>query len=508
LLASFFPDARLWGLNQTSFIKGLALLYPVLFFLALLVYWRASKYPGLFGKDKISQMPGPVYLYPYLLLIFSTVAFYFLSVKAHFLGDGSLLIAHLSDPSPVMKSESYGEMIIHKLFAGIIGTGTPADVYASFKYISIASGFVFILSLLYYGRKIVKSDFGYYVFIFLNLFSAFTILFFGYVETYSMVTATLTIFFLSSITALKNNKKSVAPIIAFILAVFLHKISLVFTPALFIYLALTFSSVVWYNRLVSKSKSILLGFILTIFLTYIVIQVTPVPLRLKNIFLPPFSNRFTIDGYALLSANHIIDFLNILIFLIPIGIIIFILLRKFDRSEKTASGINLFVLIAAFGGLQVALLFDPKLGMARDYDLMSTMFIGAQLTAVFLWVDRFQNHKQFIAASALLFTISLSVFIPWLTVNNSVNGLYEYAISVMELDPKHSRTGFYTMLPLLESLGDKNEAARLRRYCTKTFPETELHRQQLLKTQASPLLMKAWHGFKLKQGIMKRRWRI
>ena len=476
LIASFFPEARLWGFNQAAFIDNLLWLYPVLLIIAVIIYLLSGKFKDFFGASAIGNIAGiwTRIVLAGIILILSVWGFYLYTVKGHFLGDGFQLLTHLSNPALLLKPESYGDMLIHKFFAYSLRNGTPGDVYASFKYVSIFSGGIFIVSLLYYGHKLATSEIGFCLFVLINLFSAYSIMFFGYVETYSIVISVLAIFVLSSLDSLKNNKRSVIPIVSFALAVFIHKISLVFLPALMVYLLITFAGKRIKKILTSRIYLIIPGFILAVIAFYSFIRIAA-PLRIKFIFLPLLRDRFTTDGYALLSMSHILDYLNLLLFLIPISIIIAItvLIRKTDEKTTNSYGQLLYILIAVCSGILAAFMLAPKLGMARDWDLMSTMFVAIQVSCIYLWFDIFQRYKRFLAASFLLLIVGLSVFIPWLTVNNSREGLSDYALSVMRLDPKHGRTGFYLMLADLENNRKFLEMDELGRYCAETFPETE-----------------------------------
>ncbi len=475
-VSSFFPEARLWGFNQAAFIDDLLWLYPILLVIAIIIYLLSGKFDDFIGtsvkgnKTRIWTRIAAAGI----ILVLSVWGFYLFTVKGHFLGDGYQLLTHLSNPALLLKPESYGDMLIHKFFAYSLRNGTQGDVYASFRYISIFSGGIFVVSLLYYGHKLAASEIGYCLFVLMNLFSAYSIMFFGYVETYSIAISVLAIFTLSSLNSLKNNKRSAIPIISFALAVFVHKISLVFLPALIVYLLITFAGERIKKILTSGINIIIPGLILAVIFFYSFIRIVA-PLRIKFIFLPLLRDRFTTDGYALLSINHILDYLNLLLFLIPISIIIAItvLIRKSDKKTTIDSDQLLYILTTAASGMLAAFVLAPKLGMARDWDLMSTMFVAIQVSCIYLWFDIFQRYKRFLAASFLLLTVGLSIFIPWLAVNDSSDGLSGYALSVMRLDPKHGRTGFYLMLANLENNGKYVETEELGRYCAETFPETE-----------------------------------
>jgi len=476
---SFFTQQRFWGLNQAGYIDGLVILYLILAAVGLWLYYRGRHSGALWNGGVRPPQDTLKSIYPYLIFVLAGVGFYLFSTAAHFLGDGYQLISQLSDPTLILKSESFGDMKTHQLLAQLLAEQEARmGIYLSFKYIAIISGLVFVLSLLYYGRKIAETVFGYLSFVIISILSASTILFFGYVETYGPVTAFLYLFFISALSSVKNGQKSIVPLIALVLAIFFHKIAIIFLPVFLIYILMVFSGEKLTNRLTAKSKS-LLSALAAIILVFYIAVIIAAPLDIKRIFLSPFGDRFTTDGYALLSLKHIADYINLVLFLSPLMILAFAVGRKWPlKSDKPGIEASKFFILTAviIGGL-AAFLIEPKLGMARDWDLFSTMLIPAQLAGVYLWTAHFESHRRFQPATIMIALLSLSVFIPWLALNNSREGLYHYAIQVMQQDPKHGRNGIYTMIPFHQKQGNQAEEQRLRRYCSVNYPETEMVRQ-------------------------------
>ncbi len=480
-IGAFLPQARLWGINHASYFNGLFLFYIALATAAFWINRRGKNNPvfikadsDLWATESVSRT-----IYPYVILVLSAMAFYFFAVDAYFLGDGYQLIASLSQPQLTFKTESYGDMKLHRLVAEFIGAGGRLSVHESFKYLSILSGLIFVLAVLYYGRKICDSKFSYYAFAMLNILSVFTLLFYGYVETYSLAAAAIFLFLLSGWAALKNRRKSIMPILAFAAAVFFHKVALIYAPALLIYLGVI-SGENFRNLLSARRKTILI--VLSILIVAVYAAVLAVgPLHIKRIFLSPLGDRFTTDNYYLLSFRHILDYLNLVIFMAPILIVLFFIKIKrigtLAPLENNDGALRLFMLTALVTGGLAAFLIEPKLGMPRDWDLFSTMLIGAHAFVLYFWFANYSAARLFQPASLMLVIISLSVFIPWLILNNSRRGLYSYAIYMMELDPKHGRTGMFTVIPMHQKQGNIREAERLKRYCAVNYPESEWHKE-------------------------------
>lgn len=483
LIGSFFKDDRLWGINHAGYIDGLWFLYPVLILGVCLVYIRKEALENILNDGPgLSNSLLHKYLIPLILLIAVPVGgFYLLSVKEYFLGDGYYMIASMADPDIGFKARGYGEMLLHRLYMEMFYGINDYYAFLSYRHLSGLAGIVYVISLLHYGRKIAASVFSYYAFVALSLTMAATILFYGYIENYSLLTTALFLFFISGAAAIKNRKWSYVPLLSFAAAVFLHFMAVVYLPAFVLYI------IAFVGR--GKTVDIIghnVGKITTILLAAVIVFYAGIklmaPLFWRLAFLSPLGDRFTIDGYTLLSGNHIVDYFNLLVFLIPVTLVVWGLRRsKYTQSTSSAENATLrteaFITIGAVMGLAAAFIIEPKLGMARDWDMMSVLFIGGGFAGVYIWVTRFRQIKYFRSATLMLFIMSLSVFVPWLALHNTPSALYDYSISMMELDSKHSRADFFRMVAYNEGNKHPVEAARLRMYCRDNYPEMWLNRE-------------------------------
>jgi len=516
LAASFLPKERLWGFSHAGYLSGFPLIYPALFLVALYLYLRGKKRPVIPSIRDDSKKPVSFLrkLSPILIIVLAVLMFYSLAVDSHFLGDGYSLLSNLSKANPIVKGRAYGEMQAQLLYHKLFSLGDQYDGYRTFRNLSIFAGLIFIISLLYYSRKIFTTRFAYYSFVALNFLSAITILYYGYVETYSLTSAVAFIFFLSGTAALKNRKKSIMPILAFAVAVFLHGINIVYLPSFLFYLIFAFGPVKIKNLLTLKGRQLIFAAAGGFILLYIVVKIWAPPFW-QMAFLPVVANLFTLDGYTLFSLKHIIDYANLLIFIVPVALVAFILLRIL-KEKGTGKGLSFesgFLLMSVISGLLSAFVLEPKLGMARDWDLMSTMLVGTQIAGVYFWIEKYHKNIQFQITTGLVTIICASIFIPWLGLNYSRKGLYDYNMAMLELDPKHGRPGFYAVGELMQSIGVKREAERILRYCDRQFPEVALDKQgayYYVKRQTSKALNlfdrsiganPAWFGPYLDKGI-------
>ncbi len=479
-ISSFFPHQRLWGLNQAAFIDYLIFLYPVLFLAALYLYLKAGR-----GEDEgVNQQPMEIELHRFgfkwslSVTLAAGVLFYFFSARAYFLGDSLTLISNMANPDYGIKYRNFGEAVIHMQLIKLFGSYTKESVENIYRWTSILSGTALVAMLLYYAPKITGSRLAQTVFVLLNLLAGVMLHFYGYVENYTLAVTMIYWMVLSGISSLRHNNKSIIPVVAFGLAVALHNLSIVYLPGLIFYLLLAFSGKTVTGYLTKRLPVIAAGCAVLFAMAYMGIKSFG-PLFWQLSLLPVLKDRFTVDDYYLISPSHLIDFANLLLFLAPISIAVLFLraTRRKKSSRAVISAESSFLVIMIAFSLMAAFVIEPKLGMARDWDLMSLMLIGFVVWGIYSWVGRFSHHPHFQWSSLLLALAAASVFIPWLALHNSPGGLYAYAMAAMERDPKHSQPSLVIMSAYNRETGNMSESRRIDRLCAEALPEREFMKQ-------------------------------
>jgi len=479
VVASFFAEPRLWGVNQGAYIYGSQLLYLVFMGLILFAYLqkdRVLRSKSQIGKhDPDDRRAGIVFL---ILGVSYVAALYFFSVKEIFLGDGYSLISALANPDLGLKPRAYGEMYLHRLWLETTDNFSAAGAYQSYRYLSIGASVVYFIFVLYYARRLTASRFARFGFVLLLMTLPSSLLFFGYVENYSLLTCALTVFLLSAVQAVKSGSRSPTPLIAYGMALFLHGLSLVYLPVAVLYLVWLLKKHKIAEILDLYGKNLVAAMTIAIVGLYAIIM-TIGPLSWRLTFLPPWAGRFTVDNYYLLSTGHLLDYINLLLFVLPVPLTVLVVYlfqnRGSSRRELSAGGRteNGLLAVGSLCGLLLAFLIYPRLTMARDWDFLSVLLLGAIFHGLYWWIDFMPKLKGFRAATVVLILLQLSVTIPWIMLNNSPRALYEYNMDAMERDPRHGRAGFQTMLAYNRGHGRTVEAARLELYIRDNLPETD-----------------------------------
>ncbi|MEE8575727.1 MAG: tetratricopeptide repeat protein, partial [candidate division Zixibacteria bacterium] len=183
---------------------------------------------------------------------------------------------------------------------------------------------------------------------------------------------------------------------------------------------------------------------------------------------------FTVEGYALFSLAHILDFVNLLFMLTP-GLLIWLATvpRRKTTSRNDDRGLVSFLVILSIAGALIAFLFDPHLGMPRDWDLFA--FCGIPI-AVLIWYDllNLSARADQLRIGAMIVGLSLICLLPRVIfAADSDIGLsrYEYVLSV---DRSKNRNARQLLAKLHRSAGNDAKADAAKRAYLRDYPERQI----------------------------------
>jgi len=377
-IASFFPEARLWGINWWAY-------YPLWAKFALLIsgalvppmLWRW----GAKWSDPQKDISDRAYwLISLGLLIAFGLLFYLLRARTHFLGDGYSLLSVLSSDQAVIKPRNFGAMTLHHYLATVIGDRTEAAVLLSYQITSFTAGMLYIGSLLLAVRRLLSTNRERILYVIAACTGGYMLQFFGYVENYDLLLVAVLLHTLAGTLGILGRVSRIWTILVQALAILIHIFGVMLLPA-------TVYVLVRDTRLWVKLKSMSPGlkWTLTAAIAAAAVTVFAYTFATNYFFqfalVPPLLNRLTIQGYTLFSTAHLLDFANLIIMLIP-GLPCLILGLGSKSGIRLADGGFQFLLITTVCCLGGVFIFDPKLGMARDWDLFA--YCGIPLAAALL----------------------------------------------------------------------------------------------------------------------------
>ncbi|MGB2768350.1 MAG: hypothetical protein WBC88_01325, partial [Candidatus Zixiibacteriota bacterium] len=314
--------------------------------------------------------------------------------RLHLLGDGMFRITDLPEGRLHLQEwlDAFIHLVVYRVMVKLIPGWTPEFTYA---IISVLCGGAFVYLALKLSALLGKTGLGK-VLIFFSLISLGSIqLFFGYVESYSILQVTLLAYILFSAMYLLRKVNVFPALIAFLVSVGLHVTSLVFVPSFIYLLTRTDKSRSGKKRAPTKTISnafIFAGLMVASFLvvSWIFVVATGLEKTGKGIFILPL---IATESYpfGMFSLAHISEFINQLLLLSPLGIslIVFFLLFKLKFNQFRDRLVNFLILATTFA-LVYLFAFNFTLGSA-DWDLMSmpAPFIGLLGILLFLrWAER------------------------------------------------------------------------------------------------------------------------
>lgn len=368
LVASLFPEGRIWGFNLLAFLP-MSVKY-ILFGIGIIFPLFINKiFKNNLSIDE-NNSENIYWLVASGVVLILGLSFYFFRAQTFFLGDGYTVLSELFDDIALIKPRALGESLAHIWLSNFLGGRSPINVYNSFIIISIVSGILYLIMIAFHSRYLYESLRHRLIF-FIGLSSGgFMLLWFGYVEFYSLFVFSIAIFTITGCLILNGsiNRWFILPALFF--STFLHIFGVILLPAvLYILISNSYLSVYirkfpnWIKLTFLVVSSVITG------LGFYYYYITDYFFRFA--FVPFTNDLFAIESYTLFSLAHLMDIVNLLILLIP-GFIIFVGVMFFkpvksifkERESK-------FLLIFILSTLGAVFIFDPKIGMPRDWDLFS-----------------------------------------------------------------------------------------------------------------------------------------
>ena len=474
LFASYSPGGRYWAFDIFAYINN-TISYGLLIATVIggLVAILFCNRPGSDTVDENNRADKSVLV---IVLVSAVIVsgFYLLRARVFFFGDGYMLLRLLATGNPLIeKLRQLAESMIHLWLYKWIGGTTEADAVVTYQVISITAGFVYLMAVIWLVRKLFTNGTDRLLF-FLGICSGgWMLLYFGYVENYSVFVLMVMIYSLVGTLPTKRRLTSWLIVILQLLLVSTHIFGVTLIPAT-IYLLLHKTAPI--RRLGRLSRSLKLGISLILLATAFsgFVFALSSDLFFKVSLVPLFEYALVPEGYTLFSKNHLLDFVNLLFLLLPGFLVLLVGLGWSRIRDKLKEPVYRWLGLAALGSLGAAFIFDPKLGMPRDWDLFS--FSGVPL-AVFLYYglldksDRSRRTRLAVLLSVVLGFSALTARAIWIsTPEVGIAHFRDY----LYLDKVKNRNGWLILVNYYKNLGDSVMAEKTRTEWKSNFPEEEL----------------------------------
>jgi Flp pilus assembly protein TadD len=338
----------------------------------------------------------------------AAVIFWLVRTPYHFLGDGRLMI-RLLDQGRWFHATSPLDRLLHHGFLLAARPLLGWDAALVYAVLSVVAGFAFTLAALRLGTIL-----RHRLFVTTALLSLGTVeLFLGYAESYSLATAAILVYVVLALDHLSGHRRFVWVGAALAIGVALHSALLFLVPS-FVYLMLGKRE----KDAGRRPPHLLPGIA---FLGLILVLVVAVLLRgTGGLMLLPIWSRGNAQ-YALVSWQHLVDFLNEQILVSPlawIGLIGFVYAFRRDAALRNSRRFR-FLLIASAFPLLASFLIRPDLGGSRDWDLWSMGSLAYVVTVIAWMAHGMARHREARFAAYTLVVVGAFHIFPWVASNHS-----------------------------------------------------------------------------------------
>ncbi|MGB2804561.1 MAG: tetratricopeptide repeat protein [Candidatus Zixiibacteriota bacterium] len=481
LAASFFPRLRLWGISQLHYfslefriaVSVIALLILIPGVSRILAGALTGVFAWIAGKlTKVNR-----YLLYAVISVLSLIPFWLLRAGTPLLGDGYLRAGELKLGVLLSITEPL-DYYLHLLVYRVFGL----DGYTTYATLSCLAGGLFIFLILLFSHLLGKNG-KERLFIFLILATMGTTqLFFGHIESYSFMYVAVLAYIFFGIRYLQGKGAFLWAGLFLLLAASFHLTALFVLPSLF-YLAFAGFSAA------SGSKAARLKFA-NIVVLICVVFVIGAALHLRGTYLTeetigspliyPFGGGESY--YSFFSLAHLLDFLNHQLLISPVSLVLWaVLLVLFRREINFRENVVRFLVWITACSFGFALLADPKLGYARDWDLFASCGLGVTLLGLYLTVSLLRDRPKAAFApgpertahreegavmdlrwvTLLLVATSLASTLPWILVNASEQKAVARFESLLFIDEERGAHGYETMACYFRDKGEHEKTIGL-----------------------------------------------
>jgi hypothetical protein len=533
LLTIYIAPAYMWGVHFYHFSPAWIGWILTLAALAILIpgvgEFLYEKFEALVEKIKRPFAQSPLLARftisqnkAFLILsLFSLPILWIFRTRLYLLGDGYLRIGDLREGKILIPEwlDGFIHLVVYRMMSKPIPTWTPEFTYST---ISILCGSVFVFLSLKLSSLLGKTGFEKTLLFFFLVSLGSIELFFGYVESYSILQVMLLAYIFFAALYLAGKTGIFLALLSFVISVGLHISSLVFAPS-FIYLLweshrriegekLSFSvrdvsapqgsakrRKGHLRKESSKTKPILnLPTVVALILSSVVIAfwihrvATSLEKTGKSIFILPLKATESYR-FSMFSLAHISEFINQLLLLSPLGIslMIFFLFFKLKFRSYGSCGefkdrLTNFLILATTFALIYLFVFNFTLGSA-DWDLRSSPapFFGLLGGLLFLrWGEKSYgiqskekkpgseeslvvsspSGKRFKAWGLIFIWFSLFHTVPWVLINAHHSGSVARYVLIQENDPHpvdESHYNIYKIGRILKYAGLREEEKKL-----------------------------------------------
>jgi tetratricopeptide (TPR) repeat protein len=459
LAASFFPDVRIWGLNWFSYFgwSGRALLILIGATVPLALTKLTDRDPRSSSNASENRRFLVASLVVTVLFIF---VFWLVRARTHFLGDGFLLLERLAEGFQAIRPWNPAVYWTQEWLNERLGASGKESALLAFQLISYTAGLIVMVASALTSLRLFDK-FRHRLLFMLGVTSAgYALVFFGYVEHYPMVVAVVATFALMGILIARGKLGRWWILLPLVVSPPLHPFCVAMYPAAVYVLAVNTPVGRW---VASWRWWYKIGALLIVAAGAVVLFIRAYETNyfFRFSIVPFVENRFTIEGYTMFSVDHLVDYLNLFWQLQP-GLLLLILLAVACFKACRRCPEYRFLAVLAAGSMGIAFLFDPKLGMPRDWDMFSFAGVAPTLLLYLAALDSRWRSTGSLRIAGLAIALSLIMLIPRAATQADPETSIEVFDNYSDMDTFKNGGGRFLLLKYLEDKGRRGDAYRRR----------------------------------------------
>jgi len=472
IAATANPGPLAWGLHSPGFLPPIlrAGTIALLVLGAVFLIYGALR-PNPIASDSVkrrgpapkrgkAKVPNRAQLLPLLLLPLAAV-FWILRARTQFLGDGTVWLSGLQSGVVMAKSEPLSGAIWLGFSSLLRATGRPITAN-TVAIVPILCGLAAAAFAWGIAREIAPQKHGVKTALALLLTLGLTQLFCGYIESYPPVAMFVLGFLWVGLRRVRGDARATLLLpISFALCVASHFATATLAPA-YILLALRGSE--------PRARRFVLAAIGPVLAIGLLLLLGSKPQEWlhslgtasRGADVTNLSTTVVKPAYGVLSLDHLVDFLNAILLILPIPLFLLVAQVVARRGRITPLAPDtMFLALAAIPGIALAALFRFPLAPAQDWDLTSILLLPLGVFGIragrSLYADA--GAKRL---SAGLVTLAAGALLPYLLVNaNEVSAIRRFE-TILAPDAKVTTFarayGNYALWRLFSGRGDHERA--------------------------------------------------
>jgi Flp pilus assembly protein TadD len=386
-LASRSTSASLWGVHHAAFLDGttrILVLGGAAVGAALLVLSAVRVGRQLPAAPRSSKPRGPALatILPLYALPLIGIAVWSFRARTYFLGDGIVWLANLTSGHFPRFSEPLSTEAWHGYTRALHALGLVPDA-ASLALLSVFCGVITACLVWLLAREMAPRPRGRIAAAALLLTLGVTQLYFGYIESYPIVSVLVVAYLVAGSRAARSADPEILPGIALALVAAAHIVSLLLAPS-YVWLVARMRTPLWRRVLLLLLPAILAASLFA-WLRFSVADLLR-PFHTMGTALQGGTGAFGFTATGFLSARRWVDLLNLALLLAPVPLLVLgaRLGAGWGRHADGAPSNQTLAFLGMAGapGLIAALFLVVPGSPAQDWDLLAIVLLPAAVAAV------------------------------------------------------------------------------------------------------------------------------